>query len=107
MNEYGFARKVCDRYSDTPGPWVEGEASKDNWYVYAEKGTTIVAELERGDDGSPEHRCKGAADARLIAAAPRMLEFVQEYLARLDVTHIHDELAFMARAILRDVEGDK
>ena len=44
-------------------------------------------------------------NGRLYAAAPRMLEFIVEYLARLDVRHTHNELAFMARALLAEIEG--
>lgn len=59
-----------------------------------------------------EYPCGCEASALAIrhcsmhTAAPALLEFAQEYLARLDVTHAHDELAFMARAAIAQAKGE-
>jgi hypothetical protein len=78
----------------TPGPWIEGEATRDNWYIYAEEGLSrcalsrplprgmrLVASLERSEDGSKEWRNRGTADARLIAAAPALLAALSNLVA--------------------------
>lgn len=57
----------------TPGPWKVAE-EYDGWTVYkpdGEIGRTVIArEIEQGYDG-------GAADARLIAAAPELLYMLE------------------------------
>ena len=79
----------------TPGPW----------HTCFYMNTWAVA-----PDNDPGHMVAsmhnapvGEANARLIAAAPRMLEFIREY-ARLSLGT--DVISEHARAILRDVEGE-
>ena len=79
----------------TPGPW-KPIRQRIYWSVYSEH--TQVAE------GSSEN------DARLIAAAPRMLDAVKNL--KMWATHAKDggvmdwaAVVNYARAILRDVEG--
>ena len=79
--------------SHTPGPWRQNRNMIEDEY-----GGDIAAVLYQQSDYVQ-------GNIRLIAAAPRMREFIVEYLARLDVKYAHDELALMARALLREIEG--
>ena len=74
----------------TPGPW----------YIHA---TEI-----RDTHDTPVARVGLSANARLIAAAPRMLALLQEYAdkARDVMTPAPGSLIERTRAILRDVEGE-
>lgn len=66
----------------TPGPWVV----YDNWYIRTPNGkgshAQVCAPIEpkMSDD---EHR----ANARLIAAAPELLEALQRFVAWHDMDH--------------------
>jgi len=66
----------------TPGPWYVGDSIRSSdtvgicaeWEDGAESGETTIAEVLPGPDGVAQ------ADARLIAAAPELLEGMKELL---------------------------
>lgn len=88
----------------TPGPWTAhdhnvmrefGDDPKD-WigYAWVEHGGDArgkfqgkVADLDRRRDGSEEFRVMAAADARLIAAAPDLLEALRMMLVQGERCH--------------------
>lgn len=58
----------------TPGPWkVMLHSDDDNWTINAPDADIHVAFVERNG-------CFANANARLIAAAPELLELVQQWL---------------------------
>jgi len=71
----------------TPGPWtVEGPfgpvaSQGDRLIVGGDKRRSTVAEIPRGDPAQNDER---HADARLIAAAPEMLEFIQAFQSTIN-----------------------
>lgn len=102
-------RKSTPKY--TPGPWTIGEDHD----VFATNGYGCVAQVV-GVQDHPPARTEARANARLIAAAPRMLTLLCEMMQYLDRLQDHrhtsvndmiDETGFSAQAsaILRDVEG--
>jgi hypothetical protein len=57
----------------TPGPWKVCQSSRfSRWYVKAVRASYIVAECGIAEGETGEH------NARVIAAAPQMLELLQE-----------------------------
>ena len=69
----------------TPGPWV-AEKNKSYWFVAPETGAGDGKPFQVADvcSSEPGHRdgWLQEANARLIAAAPELLEFVTEWLER-------------------------
>jgi hypothetical protein len=84
--------------SHTPGPWHSGK-SKVNHYVATRCGD-VVCRLE-GSAISPID-ARVAADARLIAAAPDLLEALRSMLEDDD----HDEAKRKARAAIAKATGE-
>jgi hypothetical protein len=79
----------------TPGPWIgAGPSFGDPLPRYT---TTIMTEWEHQDDGYIQicelpfhhHDDENEANARLIAAAPDLLEALQQIKQRLDTCHLH------------------
>jgi hypothetical protein len=62
--------------SITPGPWEVSQAIRQWYTVYSKDGFIVGCEDEEGRYGAV--RC--AADARLIAAAPELLEALRKAL---------------------------
>jgi hypothetical protein len=90
----------------TPGPWswdyIES-ASKDLWVYNAEEWiAAIVAEP------SMEHVLVGCprANARLIAAAPELLEALQDLLAKVEQYYMHASECDAARAAIAKATGE-
>jgi hypothetical protein len=94
----------------TPGPWkMSPPLGEGDYAVLADQvtagGNFYIATLPLGSHAQAE------ANARLIAAAPAMLEYVRAAVATLSVNGRNNseermaDLAKRARAILRDVEG--
>lgn len=81
----------------TPGPWVV--CNMDAWCCveHTEWGTT-VAEIGENDD-------LGLADARLIAAAPDLLEACRDALGVIEATGRTDIYDKMFAAIAKAKEG--
>lgn len=99
--------------SHTPGPWAIEKDSKDIVKVraYATVATCTTAGLwdsKRTQVISPEE-CM--ANARLIAAAPELLEALEEFYHLIDDAHDGDrvftfELAQKAKAAIAKAKGD-
>ena len=96
----------------TPGPWRlvrEGDAFDGYWNILAAHQT---ARSKFGPQvatvlGRLGHDSESEANARLIAAAPRMLEALRAALARFESEPVGVAAHIGAiRAILRDVEGE-
>lgn len=93
----------------TPGPWraTETLVGHDGFRVWID-GPYVSA----FNGGEPPKEIafvyhsdmRGRANARLIAAAPRMLAILQELSVLADVIALPDALPVI-RTILRDVEG--
>ena len=76
----------------TPGPWTqhEGEVRAKNYGL-----------ISRSYYGKPDG--EGAANARLIAAAPDLLAFAQEWLERQGTDENY--MTVKARAVIAKAEG--
>ena len=86
----------------TPGPWQVGDGHALNLEGHVFAGRRLVANCHAHSDGREGTRQENNANARLIAAAPRMLAFIQIIAAGSANSHDANE----ARALLRDVEGE-
>ena len=71
--------------SFTPGPWVVRTIDQSLATVETQDGEYIICNAAqlRGDDWKTEH-AERKANARLIAAAPELLEALQGLMAVLD-----------------------
>ena len=72
----------------TAGPWKAYESSDDGWF-----------NIEAESDGSDVVGCEGCANeanARLIAAAPCLLEALQQATRRLDLDDDSEETEWLA-----------
>jgi hypothetical protein len=89
------------RRGHSPGPWRI--VDNNNWLIYDRDGKAVF-QLE--DDGSPIFH---SYNARLIAAAPELLEIVRHFadvipsLETSTVAERHD--LKRARALIRRIEG--
>lgn len=61
----------------TPGPWFAQRAIKDGWYIVARDARQMVVHTH---DTEEEYGPIDDADARLIAAAPELLEALENLL---------------------------
>jgi hypothetical protein len=69
----------------TPGPWTFKKSGSQEWQIDAPNGDPTLGYVDwecmalcYGSDDSPEHgKTVGEANARLIAAAPAMLEALE------------------------------
>lgn len=93
----------------TPGPWrVEPETIHDfprSLKIYGSNGL-FVADCGVGSGATS----RGEADARLIAAAPRMLEIIKDFVDTADYLASQGELVnseplMEARTLLKEVNG--
>lgn len=94
----------------TPGPWGWADRSDDYtaqiWVERAEDGEAIAEVLVDCDTkGRPSRKAvkEAYANARLIAAAPRMLALIK---GMTEERMPYDDEVVEARAILHDVEGE-
>ena len=87
----------------TPGPWVAYEAVRRGYTVHGSGDSeTIIGWLdEEGRYGAVALE----ANARLIAAAPDLLEVVQKYLAWVKAEENHEGTTFWERVeMYREVD---
>ena len=82
----------------TPRPWIY-----DSGAVYAENGRGRIALADR--DNPRTKPVERDANARLIAAAPAMLELIRALLTQWEDQVIRNPLLSQARALLAKVEG--
>jgi len=83
----------------TPGPWVRDTGSGFGCDVRAENGRKVAATwgINNGDPHRPAYRAECDANARLVAAAPELLEALQKR-AQADAAY--------AQLALSDVDPD-
>lgn len=89
----------------TPGPWVVDPAVRQGFTVYAPKeGFIVGTQDEEGRYGAIESE----ANARLIAAAPDLLEALKELVAAADGVNA-GPLTWLAkaRAAIAKATGEK
>ena len=91
----------------TPGPWT---AVSDPLHFYSL--TTIIAgNVLRGipqvriDVGGKADIAELEANARLIAAAPQLLEALEALVTQVNDSHVYNELAD-ARAVIAKARGE-
>lgn len=99
----------------TPGPWeVSAERGILPGYVAissfepARNGCQSwigLAHVAIRDEGEAEINPVGEANARLIAAAPQLLEALKELLAHASFVGIAPHYAALARAAIAEAEG--
>ena len=59
----------------TPGPWEAIKHTRHSWEIsFNGTGMGVVVHLARTNDDCKDYQERTASDARLIAAAPEMLE---------------------------------
>lgn len=87
----------------TPGPWTLGAGRRHfaNLSVFAPIGETTFrwrVALACRDDGEGMPQAEAEANARLIAAAPDLLDAVHRCLNLLEIVAGPDEAAFIEKA---------
>lgn len=73
----------------TPGPWDVLNSKKEEWYGRPLDYWTVTAKdrdlwICASPEWDPEHDEESTANARLIAAAPELLEALQKIVAAAD-----------------------
>lgn len=89
-----------DQPKHTPGPWSADKATYHNGYVehFVRRDGDAIAIV--GDVTDPETRLPSKVNARLIAAAPDLLEALKDALEYIPTT-----LQGRARAAIAKAEG--
>ncbi|MGK0556132.1 hypothetical protein [Bordetella bronchiseptica] len=96
----------------TPGPWARDIGSGFGCDVRAENGRKVAATwgINNGDPHRPAYRAECDANARLIAAAPELLEALEtlvadfaDYPASERPCHAFD----LARAVIAKAKGEQ
>lgn len=82
----------------TPGPWHIGSTNEDRNFVYGPDDDVVAIAEDPGNFLSDAEEEKDNANARLIAAAPELLEALTKLVEKLDVGH-EDGFAAAAQAI--------
>lgn len=88
----------------TPGPWrvkkatVRGEVNE--WYVTDDGGVAVIASCVTDTAGEPSE-----ANARLIAAAPELLEVIDGLLNALPSATAHPAIKAARAAIAKATGG--
>lgn len=97
--------------SHTPGPWVvvNDTAIAPAWAINERVAKTIAVNLRENEDGSfPEYGECQKADTHLIAAAPDLLDAVEELLIYLaDWDDPDNETCQRARAAVAKAKGGR
>lgn len=87
----------------TPGPWhVE---PLRGWPSIRTSSGSVIASMDV-EDANPITRAADGANARLIAAAPELLEALEDALYPLDYGGSFDEWETRARAAIKAAKGD-
>ncbi len=90
----------------TPGAWTVSEldatGEPSEHYIFIEPNVAVIERKVEGRDGCD------MPDARLIAAAPELLEFVQEYLSAWQDGMAGDSyLHRIAKAVIAKATGEQ
>jgi hypothetical protein len=90
--------------SHTPGPWIQREQITDHCGVRITADETSIAYVGRVEVSKKQYE----ANARLIAAAPEMLEALQWVMQCLDgdLPHGTQECLANARAVILKATGE-
>lgn len=90
----------------TPGPWTANKPTRDNGRAEIHAGCMLVAQAFNWMlDAEGDEQCW--ADARLIAAAPDLLEALERLLADADVRDAAEAGALkQARAAITKATGE-
>jgi hypothetical protein len=94
--------------SHTPGPWTRGNVDYTEDNIFGANGVLVAAVC--GNDGSNIAVPEVDADARLIAAAPEMLDVLKRFVDMMDKgaeSRFWGELDMNARAAIRKAEGGR
>lgn len=87
----------------TPGPWFSPEKTHGTRYVEARIGGGMLQEVAAcGPTEQPEQQ---AANARLIACAPELLEALKAFVEEIVPNDPHDRLWAQARAAIAKATG--
>ncbi len=82
----------------TPGPWKQSCESIDpDWHIVTTSGGAIIANVF-----APQN-----ANARLIAAAPDLLEALEGAMKLLDAGALYEPQAYAARAAIAKARGQE
>lgn len=92
----------------TPGPWEYSHDNGDEFRLIGAGGITVVGGC--GCCGSPSMDGNPEADARLIAAAPELLDALEWLVAllpdpELDTDEVQRERVTKARAVITKATG--
>ena len=90
----------------TPGPWmvVDDHPDKACYYIQEKNHLDEIAAIYRYE----RNPCDTLADARLIAAAPELLEAVQYALdVSAEGLRLGEEWQFRARAAIAKAKGEE
>ncbi|MFY2855016.1 hypothetical protein ACOTJG_13670 [Achromobacter xylosoxidans] len=96
----------------TPGPWVRDTGSGSGCDVRAENGRKVAATwgINNGDPHRPAYRAECDANARLIAAAPELLEALEWALRAMEARNplwAEGERFIAARAAIAKAKGEQ
>lgn len=98
----------------TPGPWAYRPDKYDDWGTVKGGDGFVICQARdyrfSDDDHLSECRRNGVdpweANARLIAAAPDMLEALKEFVARVDRGEVRSKKTYTAfKALIAKAEG--
>jgi hypothetical protein len=87
----------------TPGPWIAASYYDGMETLAVTAGSASIASVIMQPRGTPDDVPEALANARVIAAAPRMLEALRLILGQLEHADPTDKAAREARAIARAV----
>jgi hypothetical protein len=93
----------------TPGPWQTDQAEHDAPYqdirIHAGKGSICCVWID--DAPLHDYNAEQRANARLIAAAPELLEALKRLMSETTTMQDALEAAQQARAAIAKAEGEK
>jgi hypothetical protein len=89
-----------EKAKHTPGPWKWNEKQDSIFSDNPEWKYSYIAKIATGEDIRQEH-----ANARLIAAAPELLEACKLAAASLDAVGVNNATLRIARAAIAKAEG--
>lgn len=96
----------------TPGPWVRDTGSGFGCDVRAENGRKVAATwgINNGDPHRPAYRAECDANARLIAAAPELLEALEiadKFCGSLTSDECPDSVHIPIRTAIAKAKGEQ
>jgi hypothetical protein len=93
----------------TPGPWTDRAIDESQWSIYDSRGWSVAQAHQIKVLSSDLKQAERTANARLIAAAPDLLEALQILMS--DMGHLsmkgHMDAAKKARAAITKATGEQ